>query len=125
MNVPFYAYDRGPLVVQLRTAFVHFAAFKIIFRGFPKFPGMSGSGFLNSRQFGRTVYQIPGNLGLLQFSKFPDIWENRSPRVSNGNLARRGLREAFVKNRSRVSCQKLETGFVTWLRQGRVRELVS
>ena len=85
--------DRSLLVVQLRTAFVHFAAFKIIF---PRFP------------------QIAGNLGKVERLRFSQI---------PGNLAQ--LREAFVKNRSRASCQKSEAGFVTWLRQGSASQRVS
>ena len=42
MNVLFHAYDHGLLVVQIRTAFVHFAVFKIIFPRFPQIPGNLG-----------------------------------------------------------------------------------
>ena len=42
VNVLFHAHDRGLPVVQLRTAFVHFAAFKIIFPRFPQIPGALG-----------------------------------------------------------------------------------
>ena len=41
------------------------------------------------------------------------------PARSNGNLGRRGLREIFVKIRSRAN------GFVTWLRQGSASQRVS
>ena len=67
VNVLFYACDRGLLIVYLRTAFVHFAAFNIIF---PRF-------FLNSWEFGKTE-----KTGARAFRM--GIWEGG------------GLREAFV-----------------------------
>ena len=72
--------DRSLLVVQLRTAFVHFAAFKIIF---PRFPQIL-------KNLGKPEPQIPGNLAKVErlrfsqirgilaqlFPKFLRIWEN-------------------------------------------------
>ena len=74
MNVLFHACDRGLLVVQLRTAFVHFAAFKIIFPRFPQIPGNLG------KPEPLRFSQIPGNLGL-RFSQIPAIWGNRGKMI--------------------------------------------
>ena len=38
MNIFFHTHNRGLPVVQLRTAFVHFTTFKIIFPQFPQIP---------------------------------------------------------------------------------------
>ena len=49
VNVLFHTCDRSLLVVQLRTAFVHFAAFKSSFPGPPNFREFGKTGALNSR----------------------------------------------------------------------------
>ena len=100
MNVLFHAHDRSLPVVQLHTAFVHFATFKIIF---PRFPQIRGN-------LGKPEPQIPGNLGRterLRLPQFVCIWHICFP----------GFKVSFFKNKRPIARQNSENGFVTWSRR--------